>query len=70
MGVEHTHMHTSPSTWPIGLTTIAIASEHAGLQPYWKRVETELYLLADRYKEDPRELRVRLVLLQDRIADL
>lgn len=49
------------STYPIGLTTITIASEHAGLQAKWKRVETELYELADRYKEDPRKLRDALV---------
>lgn len=58
---------TSP--WPIGLTTIAIACENAGLQPYWKRVETELYKLADRYKEDPRGLRDALVDLMHRIKD-
>lgn len=55
------------SNWPIGLTMIAISSENGGLQPHWKRVETELYKLADRYKENPRKLRDALLELVDLI---
>lgn len=45
------------SAWPIGRTVIVVSSEHAGLEPYWKAVETELYKLADRHKSDPGALR-------------
>ena len=57
------------SPWPIGVTTITIYTENQGLQPYWNRIETELYKLADRYKEDPRKLRDALVDLMHRIKD-
>jgi hypothetical protein len=48
------------SAYPIGLTNITIITENRALMPYWKRLEDALYDLADRHKENPRELRRQL----------